>query len=200
MVGQMGRLQVGAGALGRQANASRSLLPAVLIPMLALAVGMVCGGCGSQNESIASEGRGSNTHDAEAIPEPSCGAVWSDPEPGGLTVEVEWPDSVNAARGSAIRMTVANDTRQKLIGSASWQVLLLDAEGRVVAILIDPALSDHRWELESGQTRSDAMSVKRVVECQTLNLMNPGTYGAVARVKFAGHWGIDSAGEITVNS
>ncbi|EGD42566.1 hypothetical protein NBCG_03155 [Nocardioidaceae bacterium Broad-1] len=199
MVGEMGRLPVGAQALGRDVNVSRGLLHALLIPMLALAVGVSCAGCGSQNESIASEGRSSNTHDAETISEPSCGAVWSDPEPGGLTVDVEWPVSVNAAGGSTIRVTVVNETREKLIGSASWQMLLLNGEGRVVAILIDPALSDQRWELESGHSRSDAMSVKRFVECQTLDLMTPGTYSAVARVKFADRWGIDHAGEIAVN-
>lgn len=198
MVGQMGRLPVGARALGRQTNASRSLLHAVLIPTLALAVAMTCGGCGAQNESSASGDRDGKTHGAAALSEPSCGEVWSDPEPGGLTVDVEWPDLVSAARGSTIRVTVANNTRQKLSGSASWQLLLLDGQGRVVAILIDPSLSDQRWELESGHTKIDAMSVKRFVECQTLNVLSPGTYGAVVRVKFAGRWGIDHAGEIAV--
>lgn len=192
MVGLMGRLSGGARALVRRA------LHALLIPTLVLGVGVTCVGCGAREQSFATGDRSSNPHGAETPSEPSCGAVWSDPEPGGLTVDVEWPESVSAARGSTIRMSFTNNTRQKLSGPASWRLFLLDDEGRVVAILIDPLLSDQRWELESGHTRRDSMSVKRFVECQTVNLIDPGAYGAVARVKFAGHWGIDGAGELTV--
>ncbi len=192
MVGLTGRLSGGAQALVRRA------LHAFLIPALVLGVGVACVGCGAQNESSATADRSSNPRGAEAPSEPSCGAVWSDPEPGGLTVDVEWPESVSAARGSTIRMSVMNDTRQKLDGSASWRLFLLDGEGRVVAILIDALLYDQRWELESGQTKIDAVPVKRFVECQALNLVQPGSYHAVAKVKFAGRWGVDHAGELAV--